>query len=34
MGWISRNRRPARDSERHGRIAVAFDRIAMVGIMF
>ena len=31
--WISRNRRLARDFERHCRIAAAFVRIAMIRIM-
>ncbi len=33
MGWISRNRRLARDFERHCRIAAAFVRMAMIRIM-
>jgi transposase len=33
IGWISRNRRLARDFERHCRIAAAFVRIAMIRIM-
>jgi transposase len=33
IGWISRNRRLARDFERHCRIAVAFIRMAMIRIM-
>ena len=33
IGWISRNRRLARDFERHGRIAAAFVRMAMIRIM-
>jgi transposase len=32
-GWISRNRRLARDFERHCRIAAAFVRMAMIRIM-
>jgi hypothetical protein len=31
--WISRNRRLARDFERHCRIAAAFVRMAMIRIM-
>ena len=33
IGWISRNRRLARDFERHCRIAAAFVRMAMIRIM-
>jgi transposase len=33
IGWISRNRRPVRDCERHCRLATAFVRIAMIRIM-
>ena len=33
IGWISRNRRLARDFERHRRIAAAFVRMAMIRIM-
>jgi transposase len=33
LGWISRNRRLARDFERHVRIAAAFVRLAMIRIM-
>ncbi|MBB5691886.1 transposase [Roseomonas alkaliterrae] len=33
IGWISRNRRLARDFERHCRIATAFVRMAMIRIM-
>jgi transposase len=33
IGWISRNRRLARDFERHCRTAAAFIRIAMIRIM-
>jgi transposase len=33
IGWISRNRRLARDFERHCRIAAAFVRLAMIRIM-
>lgn len=33
IGWISRNRRLARDFERHCRIAAAFVRMAMMRIM-
>jgi transposase len=33
IGWISRNRRLARDVERHCRIAAAFIRMAMIRIM-
>ena len=33
IGWISRNRRLARDFERHLRIAAAFVRMAMIRIM-
>ena len=33
IGWISRNRRLARDFERHGRIAAAFVSMAMIRIM-
>ncbi len=32
IGWISRNRRLARDFERHRRIAAAFVRMAMIRI--
>ena len=33
LGWISHNRRLARDFERHCRIACAFVRMAMIRIM-
>ena len=33
IGWISRNRRLARDFERHCRIAAAFIQMAMIRIM-
>ena len=33
IGWISRNRRLARDFDRHCRIAAAFIRMAMIRIM-
>jgi transposase len=33
IGWISRNRRLARDFERHCRIAAAIVRMAMIRIM-
>jgi transposase len=33
LAWVSRNRRLARDFERHSRIAAAFVRIAMIRIM-
>jgi hypothetical protein len=33
MGWIGRNRRLARDVERHGRIAAALVRTAMIRIV-
>ena len=33
IGWISRNRRLARDFERHCRIAASFVRMAMIRIM-
>lgn len=33
IGWVSRNRRLARDFERHCRIAAAFVRLAMIRIM-
>ena len=33
IGWISRNRRLARDFERHGRIAVTLVRMAMIRMM-
>jgi transposase len=33
IGWVSRNRRLARDFERHVRIAAAFVRVAMIRIM-
>jgi transposase len=33
IGWISHNRRPARDFERHCRIPAAFVRMAMIRIM-
>jgi hypothetical protein len=33
LDWISRKRRLVRDSERHGRIAAAFVRMAMIRIM-
>ena len=33
IGWISRNRRLARDFERHCRIAAAFVRMATIRIM-
>ena len=33
LGWISRNRRLARDFERHVRTAAAFVRLAMIRIM-
>ena len=33
IGWISRNRRLARDFERRCRIAAAFVRMAMIRIM-
>lgn len=33
FAWISRNRRLARDFERHARKAVAFIRLAMIKIM-
>jgi transposase len=33
LGWISHHRRLARDFERHGRIAAAFVRMAMIRIM-
>jgi transposase len=33
FAWIGRNRRLARDSERHCRIAAAFVRTAMIRIM-
>lgn len=33
FAWISRNRRLARDFERHVRFAVAFIRLAMIRIM-
>jgi transposase len=33
IGWISRNRRLARDFERHLRIAAAFVRMAMIRLM-
>ena len=33
IGWVSRNRRMARDFERHCRIAAAFVRLAMIRIM-
>ena len=33
IGWISRNRRLARDFERHARIAAAFIQMAMIRIM-
>ncbi len=33
IGWISRNRRLARDFERHCRVAAAFVRVAMIRIM-
>jgi transposase len=33
LGWVSRNRRLARDFERHVRIAAAFVRLAMTRIM-
>jgi len=33
IGWISRNRRLARDFERHCRITCAFIRMAMIRIM-
>jgi transposase len=33
IGWISRNRRLARDFERHCRIAAAFVRMAMIRLM-
>lgn len=33
IGWVSRNRRLARDFERHCRIACAFVRMAMIRIM-
>jgi transposase len=33
FAWISRNRRLARDFERHARIAAAFVRLAMIRIM-
>ena len=33
FAWISRNRRLARDFERHTRFAVAFIRLAMIRIM-
>jgi transposase len=33
IGWISRNRRLARDFERHRRTACAFVRMAMIRIM-
>ncbi|WP_368416543.1 transposase [Falsiroseomonas sp.] len=33
IGWISRNRRLARDFERHCRIVAAFVRTAMICIM-
>ena len=33
IGWISRNRRLARDFERHCRIAAAFVQMAMIRVM-
>ena len=33
LAWISRNRRLARDFERHARIAAAFVRLAMIRLM-
>jgi transposase len=33
IAWISRNRRLARDFERHARIAAAFVRLAMIRLM-
>jgi transposase len=33
LAWISRNRRLARDYERHARKAAAFVRLAMVRLM-
>ncbi|MSP82640.1 MAG: IS5/IS1182 family transposase, partial [Alphaproteobacteria bacterium] len=33
LAWISRNRRLARDFERHARIAVAFIRLAIIRLM-
>ena len=33
IGWISGSRRLARDFDRHGRIAAAFVRMAMIRIM-
>ena len=33
IGWVSRNRRLARNFERHCRIAAAFVRLAMIRIM-
>jgi transposase len=33
LDWISRNRRLARDFQRHCRIAAAFVRVAMIRIM-